>query len=309
MHSRRPSPPNALPRSLLGKTGYEVSLLGFGAEAIGRSGRTFEAAKATLEAVLDFGATLIDTASAYGNSEEFIGRALADRHRRGEFTLVTKCGWVNPDYSPAWSAREISDTIDQSLRRLRMECLDVLLLHSCELQMLQRGEVIDAVTKARDAGKARFIGYSGDNQVLQFAIDCGAFNVIECSFNILDQANREAIETAAGRGIGVLLKRPMANAVPGATARPRSDYAAQYWPRWQAIGLADRDFDGVPPLEAALRFSAYQKGVSCVLIGSSNAEHMRDNARWLEQGPLTTRMVTRLREAFAKAGEAWEALG
>lgn len=302
-----------LPRNTLagGSDGLDVSLLGFGAEALGRKGRSFDDAATTLNAVLDLGVTLIDTAAAYGESEEFIGRALAERHKRREFALVTKCGWTG-DYQAAWSPRELAATIDQSLRRLRVERLDALLLHSCELEMLKRGEVIDALKKARDAGKTRFIGYSGDNQALRYAVESGAFDVIECSFNILDQANAPAIEAAARAGIGVLLKRPIANAVPGATQKPRSEYAAEYWPRWQAVGLAEGDVADLGAsgwLEAAMRFSGFWPGVACVLIGSSNADHMRDNARWLEAGPLPAAAVTQLREAFARAGNNWPALG
>lgn len=298
-------------RSVLGRTGLEVSLLGFGAEALGRAGRVFADAERTLLAVLDAGVTLIDTASAYGESEAFIGGALAERHRRGAFTLVTKCGWVNPDYRDAWSPAEIAATIDESLRRLRMQTIDVLLLHSCDVRMLERGEVIAAVQRAREQGKARFIGYSGDNDALMFAVESGAFDVIECSFSMLDQANERAIAEAARRNMGVMLKRPVANAVPGASAKPRSEYAAQYWPRWQAIGLTADAVEGLPMLEAALRFSAYHGGgcVNSVLIGSSNADHMRENARVLAQGPLPDAIVKRVREAYAQVGTGWPALG
>jgi aryl-alcohol dehydrogenase-like predicted oxidoreductase len=114
---------------------------------------------------------------------------------------------------------------------------------------------------------------------------------------------------AAKQDIGVVLKRPIANAVPGATQRPRSDYAAQYWPRWEAMQLKPGDVDDIGWLEAAMRFSAYQPGVQCVLVGSSNADHMRLNAQWLENGPLPAVTVKRVREAFAGVGGEWPALG
>jgi aryl-alcohol dehydrogenase-like predicted oxidoreductase len=300
--------PAMLPRSALGRTGVEVALLGFGAEAIGRKGRLFDDARKTLEAVLEFGVNVIDTASCYGHSEEFIGQAVGKRHRLGEFIVITKCGWTG-DYEPAWSPAQLNSAIDSSLSRLKIDALDVLLLHSCDLDTLKRGEAIDVVRQARDAGKARFIGYSGDNDALRFAIESEFCDVIECSFSMLDQANRPMIEMAVKQDIGVVLKRPIANAVPGATQRPRSDYAAQYWPRWEAMQLTPADVDEIAWLEAALRFSAYQNGVQCVLTGSSNADHMRLNAQWLENGPLPAVTVKRLRDAFARAGNDWPALG
>jgi aryl-alcohol dehydrogenase-like predicted oxidoreductase len=301
--------PAMLPRNVLGRTGIEVALLGFGAEAIGRTGRSFEDAQRTLNSVLELGISLIDTASAYGNSEEFLGRALGKRHRpAGDFTIVTKCGFTG-DWQPAWKPAEIAATVDDSLKKLQIEALDVLLLHSCELEMLQRGEVIEALKQARDAGKAKFIGYSGDNEALRYAIDAGFCDVIECSFNMLDQANGPMIEAAAKNNIGVLIKRTIANSVPGAKEKPKSDYAAQYWPRWEAIGLKPADVDEIPWLEAAMRFSGYWPGVTCALIGSSNADHMRLNAQWLENGPLPASVVKRVREAFAKVGKEWPGLG
>lgn len=297
-----------LPRNMLGRSGFEVSLLGFGAEALGRRGRSFDDAARALSTVLDLGVNLIDTASCYGNSEAFIGRALADRHRLGEFVLVTKCGWNN-DWQPRWKPQEIAATIEQSLVNLNVETLDVLLVHSCELELLKRGEVITAVQKARDQGKARSIGYSGDNAALRFAIESGAFEIIECSFSMLDQANAPMIEMASQRNMGVLIKRPIANAVPGATHKPRSDYAAQYWPRWQAIGLQPADVGDVPWLEVAMRFSGFWPGVSAVLVGSSNADHMSANAQWLEHGPLPDRVNRRLRDAFTDVDGDWPALG
>lgn len=320
-------PAARIPHRTLGRTCRDVSLLGFGAEALGRNGRSFDDAARTLNAVIDMGVTLIDTASAYGNSEAFIGRALGGaggRHRCGEFTLVTKCGWVNPDYSAAWSPAEIAATIDESVRRLQVDAIDVLLLHSCDLETLKRGEVIAAVQRARDQGKARFIGYSGDNEALAFAIGTDAFDVIECSYNMLDQANATAIAkagSAGNGGLGVMLKRPVANAVPGATSKPRSEYAAQYWPRWQAIGITQNDLGGIPVLEAALRFSAFHstgggpasggrgRGVSSVLIGSSHASHMAENARVLECGPLPESIVMAIKTAYRRVGASWPALG
>lgn len=290
----------------LGRTGLQVSLLGYGAEPLGRRTRSFEDAQSVLNAVLDGGVSIIDTAAAYGRSEEFIGRAIAAR--KDEFTLVTKCGYIG-EYRPAWSPRQIAATVDTSLRNLRMDCIDVLLLHSCGLDELKEGDAIEAVQRVRDQGKARFVGYSGDNDALGFAVASGVFDVIEASFNMLDQANAPHLDEAARRGMGVLIKRPLANAVPGRDERPRSDYAAQYWPRWQTLALTTNDADGLPWLEAAARFSAFRPGVCAILVGSSRAEHVLAHRSALDRGPLPPHIIKRLTSAFARAGGAWPALG
>jgi len=298
---------SALATRTLGRTNLNVSILGFGAEALGRRGRSFEDAARTLNAVLDAGISIIDTAAAYGNSEKFIGQAIS--HRKREFTLVTKCGWVG-DYQAAWFPDQLAATIDSSLQNLRIECLDVLLLHSCDLDELKRGDAIAVLQRAQSQGKARFIGYSGDNDALGFAVDSGVFDVIEASFSILDQANGPAIARAERANLGVLIKRPIANAVPGRTERPRSEYAAQYWPRWRSLAFPDGDIDQVPWLEVAARFSAFWPGVTSILIGSSRTEHMIENARLLANGPLPASMIEMLVRAFdQRSARQWPALG
>lgn len=294
-----------VPRRVLGRTGLDVSVLGYGSVPIGQPGYAYEEAARLLDGILEAGVNVIDTAAAYGRAESVIGRAL--RARRDEFVLVTKTGAVE-GYAPAWSRGEIRKTIDRSLERLQTEVVDVVLLHSCERALLERGEVVEAVREAKAAGKARFIGYSGDNDALTCALDLGVFDVVETSYSLLDQANRGALRQAAAAGVGVLVKRPLANAVPGRAAPPPSPYATAYWPRWTALGLTPDDVGGVPWLEAAARFAAYADGVGTILTGSGSLEHMRANVDAVNAGPLPADVVRRLEARFDAHAESWPGL-
>ena len=91
---------------------------------------------------------MIDTAASYPGSERFIGEHLS--HRRNEFVLISKCGSKIPesDASP-WSEKLVSDTVDRALRLLKTDRIDVMLLHSCDLETLKNGEAIGALAKAR----------------------------------------------------------------------------------------------------------------------------------------------------------------
>jgi aryl-alcohol dehydrogenase-like predicted oxidoreductase len=289
----------------LGRTGRHVSPLGYGSVPVGREGYPYADAERLLNALLDAGITLIDTAAAYGDAEEVIGRAVA--HRRDEFTLVTKTG-AGRGYVPAWSAPEIEAAIDDSLRKLRTEVLDVVLLHTCDLEILRRGEALAALQRAKELGKTRWIGYSGDNEALDHAIDLGVFDVVEASYSLLDQVNRDSIRRAAAAGLGVLLKRPIANAVPGRTTRPESEYAAEYWPRWQAMALSAEDVDGLPWSEAALRFAAFVDGAACALVGSGSLAHFEANIEALNRGALPPETVTRLEQRFDECAGNWPGL-
>jgi len=114
-----------------GRTGLQVSPLGFGAAPIGFLKTERERVAAILNLLLDSGANVIDTAASYEGSEEVIGEAVG--RRRGEYVLVSKCGTKAPDIdAPAWSAELVSRTVDRALRRLRTDHLDVMLLHSCD---------------------------------------------------------------------------------------------------------------------------------------------------------------------------------
>src|SRR5579871_3655445 len=129
----------AMEKITFGKTGYEVSRLGFGSAPMGYLKTEQERANTILNFLLDHGVNLIDTASNYPGSEKAIAEAIGKR--RKEFVLVSKCGPALADLpGEAWSAGLISATVDRSLRNLRTNYLDVMLLHSCNLETLQKGE-------------------------------------------------------------------------------------------------------------------------------------------------------------------------
>lgn len=289
----------------LGATGRQVSPLGYGSVPIGREAYPSADAAALLHAVLDAGITLIDTAAAYGKAEEEIGKAIA--RRRDAYTLVTKTG-ATDDYAPAWSAREIRETTERSLRRLKADVIDVVLLHTCDLDLLRRGEAADGIQALRERELTRWIGYSGDGAALEYALELGIFDVIEASYSPLDQANRRLLADAAEAGVGVLLKRPLANGVPGRTTPPDDEYAGQYWPRWQALELTRDDIGGLGWPEASLRFAAYAEGATCALTGSGNLEHVRANIEAINAGPLPADVVTLLEQRFDERAEDWPGL-
>src|SRR5208337_2343728 len=105
-------------------------------------------------------------------------------------------------------------------------------LHSCEAATLERGEVVGALADAVRAGKVRVMGYSGEGEALAWAVRSGRFGAIETSVNLCDQrVIDEVLPAAAAAGMGVVAKRPLANAPWRFGARPAGDYAEVYWDR------------------------------------------------------------------------------
>jgi aryl-alcohol dehydrogenase-like predicted oxidoreductase len=305
-------------KRILGRTGISVSVLGFGAAPIGYLKTERERAAQILTFLLDHGVNLIDTAAAYEASEDVIGESIGNR--RGDFVLVSKCGQKVPDtQGEDWSPQLIAQTVDRSLRRLRTDHLDVMLLHSCPLEVLQRGEAAAALAKARDQGKVRFPGYSGDNDAAAYAATLPDIAVIETSISIADQANiARVLPVAKKHNVGVIAKRPIANAAWKDPARQPGlyqDYSKPYTQRLEKMGLqpADLGFGGTPEdawPELALRFTLSFPEVSSAIIGTTNPENAKRNIDYAAKGPLPQDVVQKIRAAFQHADPvgAWEGL-
>jgi aryl-alcohol dehydrogenase-like predicted oxidoreductase len=289
-----------------GKTGYTVSSLGFGGAPMGYLGADEQRAGEILNLLLDNGVNLIDTAASYPGSEELIGKSIG--HRRDEFVLVSKCGGKLPDIDePAWSPTLISQTVDRSLRNLKTDHLDVMLLHSCDLHTLETGGVIEPLVKAREAGKIRFVGYSGDNEAAAFAAKSPDIAVIETSINIVDQMNIEKVlPLCVKNNLGVLAKRPIANAAwKDISEQPGlyKTYAKTYTDRLAQMKLtaAQLGFPETAWPEIALRFTLSQPGVHVAIIGTQNVENARSNFALADEGPLSDEVIKKIRDAFSQA--------
>jgi aryl-alcohol dehydrogenase-like predicted oxidoreductase len=299
-------------KTRFGKTGWHVTPLGFGAAEIGFLKPERERAARVLNLLLDEGVNVIDTAAGYDTSEEIIGEAIA--HRRSQFVLVSKCGHGADLAAQGWSPEHITQSIDRSLSRLKLECIDVMLLHTCDEATLRKGEALGALVKARQAGKIRFAGYSGDNQAAAYAATLPEIAVIETSISIADQANIDLVLPIARKhDVGLLAKRPIANAA-WRPPRDRSSfyvgYVQPYVDRLAKMNLdpANLGFSGDPAMawpELALRFTLSQAGVNTAIIGTTSPQNAQRNVEFAKKGPLPKEIVEKIRDAF-RAGQAQE---
>ena len=277
---------------ILGKTGLSVSAVCFGGSETGYGAMGIHAVAKLLNSALDAGLNLIDTAECYGDGEEQIGRAIADR--RDDFFLMTKCGHSDGADGPDWDPAMLARSIDRSLERLRTDHVDVMQLHSCSAATLADGGVIDVLVRARDAGKTRFIGYSGDGADAIFAIESRAFDTLQISLSIADQ---EAIDLvlpkAREQGMGVIAKRPIANAA-WIGRRPASDwYSRPYYDRLKKL---DYDFlSAANSVEVALRFTLSTPGVHTAIVGTTKPGRWEQNAKAASAGPLPTALYEKIR--------------
>lgn len=239
----------------LGNTKLEVTPIGFGAFKIGRN----EGAKYPLQyalpddreverllnGVLDSGVNYIDTAPAYGLSEERIGRAVG--HRRSEFLLGTKVGeeFQNGQSRYDFSAPAVRMSVERSLRLLRTDVLDIVWVHAHrdDVSILNETDVVNELIELKDRGGVRAIGFSGKTvEAASMAISWA--DVIMVEYHLEDESHASVMKKAADRGIGVVVKK----------------------------GLASGRLDPQKAIEHVLRNSS----VTSLVIGTLNLTHLQD---------------------------------
>ena len=295
-----------IPRRPFGKTGLVVSALGFGGAPIGFAVPDRQSGFVQLvRRALEGGITFFDTAPDYRRSEELLGEALADR--RSEVVLATKCGRLQTpngggwDVHEDWSRAGVLRTIEASLRRLRTDYLDLVQLHSPPLSVLEEGAAIQGLVQAREAGLVRHLGISADGDVARRAIELSVFETLQVSYSILEQEpGRDVLPAAAGLGIGIIVKQPLANGIP--TKRERPEHA-DWVPKWEAARRMDwtaADETG-GRLALALRWLLADPAVGTAIVGTTRPEHIDANVAASSAPPLDAAIVERMRASYASA--------
>ncbi len=287
----------------------EFSVLGFGGAEIGYdSAQTQGNVDELLNSALNAGLNVIDTAAAYLTSEKMIGEAVS--HRREEFYLLTKCGALDNFTRFDWSKKGVLETIEQSLRALKTDYIDIAQLHSCDSEILRQGDCIEGLQRAREKGYTRFIGYSGDREEAKTAIEMNVFDSFQTSVNIADQTPiDENIPLAAEKGLGIIAKRPVANAVWRTPEKPENSYHHGYWDRIQKLRF---DFLKAPfeeSIATALRFTLSIPGVDTMIVGTTKPKRWQENAGYIKDGNLPDEEYEAIRNRWREvADESWTGL-
>jgi aryl-alcohol dehydrogenase-like predicted oxidoreductase len=290
----------------LGRTGEEVSVLGYGAMELRgqRSGPVVddEVAGRLLNLVLDGGINIIDTSIDYGRSEELIGRYVS--HRRNEFILATKCGCPLDDVPTEtrtpiphdYREKNIRAGVEQSLRRLNTDRLDVVQVHgSPSREQMETDHTIATLLSLRDEGKIRFIGMSGVLPHLRDHLDMGVFDVFQIPYSALQREHEDIVTAAAAQGAGTLIRGGVARGAPaeegGWTRDPLLLGPGEAQRRWESSGV-EKLMGDMSRMEFVLRFTISHPGLSTTIVGTSSIEHLNANLACAERGPLPAELYT-----------------
>jgi aryl-alcohol dehydrogenase-like predicted oxidoreductase len=260
------------------------------------------------------GINMIDTAHGY-RTETAVGRAIQNTPRE-KLVISSKHGYLDAERS-LLTAEAFQRGLDESLRNLGLETLDIYFIHGLQLPYYQVSleRFLPVLEKARQAGKIRFIGvteaFETDtrHEMLRRAVQDDCWDVMMVGFNLINPSARISVLPATQRkGIGTLgmfaVRRALIDEARLRTLLGRLveagelDLSIQDEPNLMAY----LDLEGVCDslTEAAYRFCAYETGLDCVLCGTSEASHLQANLAAVAKGPLPEKTSSRLAEIFGK---------
>jgi len=305
----------------LGRTGLRISEIGFGAMEL-RGPRIWDGrpispsdAERILNTVLDLGINYIDTSPDYGLSEEYIGRFLSTR--RGEYILATKCGCYLVDKGAfdetrhIWTRDNLLRNIDESLRKLRTDYVDLWQLHNPTVKDVVNNDLLSVLEGVKASGKVRFIGVSATWPDLLDFINMNVFDTIQTTYSALDRGHENLISLAAEKGVGTIVRCALVKGVlTDLKSRSLVENIRQTVGKkdlWQKAQLGDILRD-MPPMEFLLRFALSHPDIDTIMVGTLNPNHMKENLARAERGALPSWLYAEAKRRLASCGAkpVWE---
>lgn len=270
-----------IPTATLGRTGLEVTRLGFGAGH--RRPLTDAQMSAQLNAVLDAGINFLDTANDYGNSEEMIGRFLS--HRRDEFLLATKCGCHADGH--IWTQENLFRGLHESLARLQTDYVDVMQLHNPTVTECEEGKLVDALQEMRAQGKVRWVGMSTTLPHLPIYLNWDVFDVYQIPYSALEREHEAWLTKTAQADAGTIIRGGVALGDP-----KQGLGKAEQWQAFAAAGLDDLRQAGESRTSFMLRFTLTHPDAHTIIVGTTNPAHLQENVQAVLAGPLAPDVYT-----------------
>ena len=293
-------------KRILGNTGIEATVLGYGAMEIRQGaadGVTEADAEFVLNAVLDGGINFIDTAPDYGLSEERIGKYIAGR--RDEYALASKCGCNVPRKDGAdqpghiWNRDQLVHNVELSLKRMKTGVLDIWQLHNPSVAEIENGELVAAMEQVKAQGKVRHVSISSRLPDIVTCIEHGWFESYQIPYSALDRAEENSISAAANSGAGTIIRGGVARGEPG-----EGQGNEDRWSAWEKAKLTDLCEPGESPSAFLLRFTITHPGMHTTIVGTKNPAHIAENLKAADAGPLPDDVYKEAKRRLDEIGES-----
>lgn len=285
----------SLPTAVLGRTGLEVTRLGYGAAH--HRPMTNDEARDVHATVLDSGINFIDTSDDYGNSEELIGEYLSPH--RSDLLIATKCGMRPGGVGHLWTRENILRTLEQSLRRLRTDYVDVMQLHNAGVEDCERGGLVEGLQEMRRQGKVRWIGASTTMPHLPTLLGWGVFDAFQIPYSGLEREHEDWITKSAEAGVGIIVRGGVARGEPG-EGTGREDR----WERFEKAGLDELRDEDESRSALLLRYTLTHAHSDTIIVGTTNPAHVAENVRTILRGPLSPDTYQEIKRRMDAAGES-----
>jgi Predicted oxidoreductases (related to aryl-alcohol dehydrogenases) len=282
-------------KRILGRTNLPITALSYGAMELGKCESDAHAER-VLNLVLDEGINYIDTSPEYILSEERIGKAIS--HRRDEYILSTKCGDLpnSPGYHYEFSKKIMTDNIENSLRLLKTDYIDIWQLHGATPMHFATGEADEAFEVMKDmkkAGKVRFLGVTmrhGRPYESAYPVDSTYFyapvfaqyeclDMMQIVYSGMARGPENILEGIAKKGKGIVARSALNRFKP-------QDYDAL----WESARMNQLLESGDTRSDFLLRFAMSHPYITTCLIGSKNEEHIKANIAAARRGALPDRL-------------------
>ena len=301
-----------LPTKTLGRTGIEVTQLGYGAMEV-RGTRIWggrpcsdDQAKVILNAVIDSGISMIDTANDYGKSELYIGRYLAQR--RDEYFLATKCGChmqfgsVDHDETPhVWTQDNVLRNVSDSLLKMQTDHIDLLQLHNPDPETVESMKILDTLNELKKAGVIRFLGCSTTLPHIKTYLEWDVFDVYQIPYSALERRHEFWITKAGETGAGIIVRGGVARGEPGEGVGDRDR-----WKTFEQAGLDELLVAGESRTAFLLRYTLSHPYCHTTIVGTMSPAHLQENIRIAEKGPLPEDVYVEAKRRLTQAGEVPE---
>ena len=290
-----------IPKTVLGRTGLEVTRLGYGTTGQPQPKQHWDR---LFNTILDAGLNFIDTANDYGvnwggPAESNIGLSISTR--RSEYYIATKCGCAAPG-PHVWTRDNAFRGLHESLQRLRTDYIDVMQYHNPTIEECITGDLVLALQDMKQQGKVRWIGLSTTLPELPTFLEWDVFDVFQVPYSALEREHEKWITKAGEAGVGMIVRGAVAQGDPDNVSELDQNHENK-WSLYAAAGLDELRENGDSRIAFMLRYILTHPYTHTNIVKTVSLEHFAENVGAISKGPLSPDIYAEVNRRLDLVGE------